>query len=143
MKRILILMAVIFTATISKSQTVLTRWTFDDSSVSYPSPMPGDGTGTISLLGGTTTSTSWPTGKGTGKRLSVTTFPSQGSNSGTAGAAFATSTQGKSGISLCYYLKLSNTASRYHQVKYTTDGATWKIFTLTPSNSTISNVSMV
>lgn len=141
MKKLMILFAILLATTISKSQTILTRWTFDDSSVSFPSPMPGDGVGTAVLTGGTTNATSWPAGKGTGKRLSVTTFPAQGSNSGTAGISFATSTQGKSGITLCYYLKLSNTASRYHQVKYTTDGTTWNTFTLTPTNSTISNVS--
>ena len=142
MKKILLSLSVLLIgSTITKAQTILTRWTFDDSSVSFPSPMPGDGTGTAVLMGGTTTAATWPAGKGTGKRASVTTFPAASAASGTAGISFATSTQGKAGISLCYYLKLSKTASRYHQVKYSTDGGTtWNPFVITASNTTISNV---
>ena len=55
MKKILLSLSVLLLgSTIAQAQTLLTRWTFDDSSVSYPSPMPGDGTGTITYLGSVT-----------------------------------------------------------------------------------------
>ena len=141
MRKVLLVLSIsLLVSTLVHSQTILTRWTFDDSSVSFPSPMPGDGTGTAILQGGTTMAATWPAGK-TGKRLSAATFPAASTGSGTAGVVFATSTQGKAGISFCYYLKLSKTASRFHQLKYSNDGGTtWNTFVITSSNTTLTNV---
>ena len=120
----------------------IARWNFDDTTISFPSPSPGDGNGTISFLGAVTRSAgAWPGGKH-GKRLSTTNYPKLSTDSsGLTGTVFAASTAGKSGIGVCYYLKLSNTGSRYHQAKYSTDGGTtWNIFHVDSTNSSISNI---
>ena len=142
MKKILLVLSVVLLGTtVSQSQTVLARWNFDDSSVSYPSPSPGDGTGTITYLGAAAKATAWSSGKH-GKRLSVAGFPKKSTDSsGLTGTIFSTSTSGKQGIHVCYYYKLSATASQTHQLKYSTDGgSSWTPFTFTASNPPITNV---
>ena len=141
MKKILLALSVLLIgSTITKAQTILTRWTFDDSSVSYPSPMPGDGTGTITYLGAVSKAASWSAGK-TGKRLSTANYPKLATDSsGLTGTVFSTNTNRKAGIHVCYYFKLSKTASQTHSVKYSTDGGTtWSLFDMTASNASISN----
>jgi len=132
----------LFSSYVTKAQNLLTRWNFDDTSISYPSPSPGDGTGTISYLGAVTKSAgNWSTGKH-GKRLSTAGYPKLPTDSsGITGTVFATSTAGKAGIHVCYYYRESSTASQTHQMKYSTDGgATWTPFTFSASNPTITNV---
>ena len=141
MKKILLSLSVLLLgSTITQAQTLLTRWTFDDSSVSYPSPMPGDGTGTITYLGSVSKAAAWSAGK-TGKRLSTANYPKLTTDSsGLTGTVFSTSTTGKKGIGVCYYFKLSKTASQAHSVKYSTDGGTtWTVFDMTASNASVSN----
>ena len=142
MKKILLALSVLLLgSTITQAQTLLTRWNFDDSSVSYPSPMPGDGTGTITYLGAVSKAAAWSSGKH-GKRLSAANYPKKSTDSsGLTGVVFSTSTTGKQGIHVCYYYKLSATASQTHQLKYSTDGgASWTPFTFTATNPTITNV---
>jgi len=144
MKKILLSLSILLLGSaITQAQTVLTNWSFDDSSISYPSPSPGGGTGTISYLGAVTKSSgNWSSGK-TGKRLGTTNYPHLSTDSsGLTGTVFATSTAGKKGIHVCYYYKLSATASQTHQMKYSTDGgSTWNTFIFSATNPTISNIS--
>jgi hypothetical protein len=57
--------------------------------------------------------------------LQTTTYAAQGTGDKTRGTQFLVSTVGFQNISLNYDLRHSNTSSRYEQVQYTLDGATW------------------
>ena len=143
MKRILLALSVLLIgSTITKAQAVLTSWTFDDSTVSYPNPTPPwGGVGTISYLGSVTkASGTFSAGKGSGKRLSTTGYPKLTTDSsGITGTVFATSTAGRNSITVCYYIKLSKTASQAHSVKYSTDGgSTWTLFDMSAANASVS-----
>ena len=110
---------------------VITSWDFDNSSTNTTT-----GTGTITLIGGVTPNTSnpWVAGNpSSGKSYSTQTYPSQGTDSGTAGAKFAVSTAGFSNINVSVDLYGSNTQSKYVQLQYTTDGTTWVNATSAPS----------
>lgn len=141
----------LLSVSITQAQTILTRWTFLDTSVSYPHPCPGDGTGTISYLGAVNMNErpvvatgNWTAGTRTGvKRLGTANYAHLATDSSAkTGVVFSTSTSGKRGIHVCYYYKLSGTASQTHTLQYTTDGGTtWTPFTFTASNPTISNIS--
>ena len=141
----------LLTASITQAQTILTRWTFADTTVSYPHPCPGDGSGTISYLGAVNMNTApvvagvkWAAGTRTGvKRLGTTNYAHLATDSSAkTGVVFSTSTVGKRGIHVCYFYKLSAAASQTHTIQYTTDGGTtWTPFTFTATNPTISNIS--
>ncbi len=57
----------------------------------------------------------------------MTTFPATGS-SGTAGAQFAVSTTGYQDVVMTFGLRNSNTASKYAQLQYSTNGTTFADF---------------
>ena len=127
---------------ISKGQSVLTQWfwtvadtaTFTQASV---------GSGTLSFIGNVYggSAAKWASGVKTGTyRLSTTNYPMTNDSSGSTGTVFSTSTVGNYGISVRYYFKNNSAASRYHRVKYTTDGTTWNTFKLNGSNAFIDNV---
>lgn len=124
-----LLAAVAMTATMN-AQTVVTQWNFDGSVTT-----PSTGSGTFSMIGGVventqTGGTSCNCGfvagnPSTGKSYTTKTYPDQGSASGTAGVKFAVSTVGKKTISFSVDAYGSNTASKYVQLQYTTDGSAW------------------
>ena len=102
------------------AQTTLTQWNFDSSSTS-----PTTGTGTLTLIGGTTpSSTAYPTGN-PGLAYSITTFPGDTAASGTAGYRFAVNTSGVSGITVSFDVSGTNQSSRWQQYEYTIDGTNW------------------
>lgn len=104
------------------AQTTLTQWNFDSSSTS-----PSTGSGTLTLIGGTTpSSTAYPTGN-PGLAYSITTFPGDTAASGTAGYRFATSTAGYNGIVVSFDVSGTNQSSRWQQYEYTIDGTNWMI----------------
>jgi hypothetical protein len=114
-----------------QAQGVITQWTFTGDVTT-----PSTGSGTASLIGGTTAGFAGGQTPAPDRRWSVSTFPAQGTGSGTAGASFAVSTVGLdpsiSGISFTFDLRTSNTASRWYRVDYTTDGGTnWTLGTAT------------
>lgn len=112
------------------AQTVLTEWNFDGSNLT-----PAIGTGTITLVGGVTPNNQTGTNAcncpfvggnpNTGKAYTTTTYPAQGTSSGTAGIMFNVDTTNYSGISITVDAYGSNTASKYIQLQYTTDGTSW------------------
>ncbi len=95
-----------------------TMWTFDDTLE------PSMGSGSASLLGGTTThSTTLANG------WRITDFPEQFEGSGTAGAEFMVSTEGFENISITFGHRSSGTMSRWAEFQYTTDGGeNWLVF---------------
>lgn len=99
--------------------SVITRWTFEGDSV-----LPAVGSGTASLIGGT--AATFAAGSGGGRAWNLNTFPAVGANSGTAGAEFAVSTAGSSGITMTFEHRGSGTSSRWARVDYSLDGGgTW------------------
>jgi len=127
---------------ISKGQNVLTQWywsvadtaTYTQASV---------GTGTLSFVGNVYggSAAKWAAGVKTGTyRLSTTNYPITNDSSGRTGTIFSTSTVGNYGIMVSYYFKNNSAASRYHRIKYTTDGTTWNTFKVNGSNAVIDNV---
>lgn len=89
------------------------------------------GTGTASLVGGTTStfaggSPSDPASAGTDNSgWNLAAFAPQGTGSGARGAQFTTSTVGFIDIEVLFDMRLSATASRFWQLQYTTDGSTY------------------
>lgn len=110
----------------SFGQTTITQWNFDASNAT-----PSVGTGTVALIGGITAPASpnnFPAGNpSTGKAISSENYPAQSTLSGTAGFQISASTVGYSGISISFEQRGSNTASRWSQYEYTTDGSTWTV----------------
>jgi MYXO-CTERM domain-containing protein len=118
------------------SAAVVTQWTFNSSNAAL-TLTPYIGTGTASYVGGTAANS---TGFSSGwvddttavspvlnYRWTMTTFPATGS-SGTAGAQFAVSTAGYQDVVITFGLRNSNTASKYAQLQYSTNGTTFADF---------------
>lgn len=125
MKKLYTLLLLIITY-VSFGQTTITQWDFDSSTAT-----PTTGTGTVNLIGGITAPASpnnFPAGNpSTGKAISSENYPAQGTASGTAGFQISTSTAGYSGITISFEQRGSNTASRWSQYEYTTDGTNWTV----------------
>jgi hypothetical protein len=105
--------------TASAHAQVITQWTFEGDVIT-----PATGTGTASLIGGTTST--FATGNSGGRGWNTTTYPAQSTSSGTAGVQFLVGTTGFENIALTFDHRASGTASRWAQVDYTLDGGiTW------------------
>jgi hypothetical protein len=111
------------------AQTTITQWNFDAKTTSATT-----GSGTLTLIGGITEPATdaggaYPTGwTGTatgGFAYSATGFPAQGTASGTAGFEFKVSTVGYKDIKVTLDERASNTASKWSEYQYTTNGTTW------------------
>ena len=142
MKKTSILFMLSFIFLISNGQTVLTQWYWSVAdTATYTQASVGNGT--LSFVGNVYggSAAKWSGGVKTGTyRLSTTNYPTANDSSGATGTVFSTNTSGSYGIGVSYYFKNNSAASRYHRVKYTTDGTTWNTFQLTGSNATIDNV---
>ena len=127
----LLISSVVVAISGTASAAVVTQWTFNTSGTAL-TLTPYIGTGTASYVGGTA-----PNGSGiaTGwvddttavapvanKRWTMTTFPAASAASGTAGAQFAVSTTGFENVVITFGLRTSNTASKYAQLQYSTNG---------------------
>jgi hypothetical protein len=121
-------------------QSTITQWDFNGASSSTvpggtSSPTASTGTGTASLVGGTTASfASGAASGGSSDPVSTsppnfawntTTYPAQSAGSGTAGAQFAVSTAGYENISIRWDMRFSNTANRFVQLLYSIDGTSF------------------
>lgn len=131
MKKLYILFFVALSS-LSFAQTTITQWNFDDASPAVAA-LPTTGTGTFTLIGGVTdnlTSGLMPAGNpSTGRAYSIKGFPAAGTASGTAGYQFAVSTVGFTDqINVTFDPRGSNTASKWMQYEYSTDGGTtWTV----------------
>lgn len=103
----------------SATGNTIAQWTFEGDVIT-----PAVGTGTASLIGGTTAT--FAAGNGGGRAWNLATFPAQGTASGTAGVQFAVPTTGTNGISISFDHRGSSTPSRWARVDYSLDGgANW------------------
>lgn len=131
MKKLLTLVVLLMTTTLSFGQNIA-QWNFDDATPAT-AMLPTTGTGTFTIIGGVVdnlTSGLMPAGNpSTGKAYSVKTFPTTGTLSGTAGFQFNVSTVGYNDIiNVTFDPRGSNTASRFQQYEYSIDGGTtWSI----------------
>ncbi|WHF51646.1 T9SS type A sorting domain-containing protein [Chryseobacterium gotjawalense] len=140
MKKIFTILGVAVITSIT-AQTVLTQWNFDSS----PSPVSTSvGIGAAILIGGvveniqTGTSScncSYVAGNpSTGKSYTTKAYPAQSTASGTAGIQFSVNTVGISTVAMSIEIYGSNTASKFVQVQYTTDGSSWTNVTAMPTS---------
>lgn len=111
------------------SQTLLTQWNFNsgaDASTTTGTTAPSIGSGTASLIGGTTST--FATGSSADSETTdnsgwnITTFPAQGTAPKTAGAQFSASTVGFENIVVKFDQRNSGTASRLVLIRYTLNG---------------------
>ena len=108
----------------------IAQWNFNsnpsDANTATGITTPNIGAGTLSNIGGTTTTFasgdasggSSDPASGDDSGWNLTTFPAQGLGSGTAGIQALASTAGFSGISVSWDLRTSNSGSRYYQFQY-------------------------
>lgn len=117
---------------------IITQWNFNsvvpDGNTSTGTTTPSTGIGSAALVGGTTATFASGDSNGGSSDPAVgddsgwnlTTFPAQGTNSGTAGASFTISTVGYHTVSFSVDMRHSNTSSRFAQIVYSIDnGSTW------------------
>lgn len=133
----LLISSVVVAISGTASAAVVTQWTFNSSNAAL-TLTPYIGTGTASYVGGTAANT---TGISSGwvddttavspvlnYRWTMTTFPAASAASGTAGAQFAVSTTGFENVVISFGLRNSNTASKYAQLQYSTNGTNFTNF---------------
>lgn len=94
------------------------------------------GTATFALTSGLTSTynSSYPSATG-GQAINTTSYPDQGTGSGTAGIVISASTVGKTGIVIGWNNRHSNSASRFLQLQYSIDGTNFVAADLTPENT--------
>lgn len=110
---------------------VVTQWNFEAQNLT-----PSTGTGTASLVGGTTSTFATGFG-GTGTfALNTTNYAAQGSENKQRGVQFLAATTGYENITITWNERHSNTSANTVSVQVTTDGTTWsevQLFTFTPA----------
>ncbi len=119
----------------SSHAAIITQWNFNsatpDANTATGTLTPSIGSGSVSLVGSTTStfasgSPGDPANSGTDNSgLNVTTWPAQGTGSGTAGVRYNGATTGYKDIVLNFDLRMSGTVSRFFQLQVTTDGTTF------------------
>lgn len=130
--------AVVFSAiaiVMADAQTTISLWNFNsttpDAIASTGTTSPAIGSGSLSVIGGT--SSSFVSGSpgdpanagGDNSGLSLASWAPQGTGSGTRGLQIASSTEGFWNITLSLDFRQSSTASRYFQLQVSSDGATF------------------
>jgi hypothetical protein len=116
----------------SDAPGIIARWDFNsvpaDTNQTTGSPLPCNGCGTASAIGGVTQgflpgSENDPTALDQDNSgWSLSGFPAQGMANKSAGARFAVSTAGRKNISIVWDQRVSSTASKYCRLQYSTNG---------------------
>jgi len=117
----------------SASAALVTQWNFEAQTLNAST-----GTGTASLVGGTTSTFATGFGGSGTFALNTTTYAAQGTGDRTRGVQFTSSTAGYENITLEWNERHSNTAANTVAVFATSDGANWvevQEFTFTPAAS--------
>jgi len=118
----------------SANAQLITRWNFNsttpDATTTTGVTTPSTGTGTLSLVGGATstfaTGSPGDTGGGTDNSgLNLSTWAAQGTGNLTRGLQFSASTAGYSDIVVSLDFRNSGTVSRFFQLQVSTDGTTF------------------
>lgn len=116
------------------AQSPVTQWNFNsatpDANTGTGSSAPSFGAGTLTTIGGVTSSfssgaagggSSDPAGSNDNSGYQTTTYAAQGTGNKSTGIQFVVSTAGFQNIVVSYDLRHSGTSSRYELVQYTTD----------------------
>ena len=124
--------AFLATGLISTQAQTISQWDFNsnpaDASTSTGISTPSIGAGTISFLGGVTSTFAGGSpgdpaaGGNDNSGLNLTTWAAQGAGSGTRGLQVAVSTVGFANISISLDFRQSGTVSRFFQLQASTDG---------------------
>lgn len=137
MKQLFVLAAIAAAAIAPAHAVVVTQWNFNsvtpDAATGTGTTVPAIGSGTASLVGGTTASFasgdasggSSDPASGDDSGWNTTTYAAQGTGDKTRGVQFLVSTVGYANVTVRWDQRLSNTASRYTQFQYTTDGSSY------------------
>ncbi len=116
----------------SQAQILITKWDFNTANL-----QPSVGTGTISLIGGTTaTFAGGFDDENVGWRTA--NYPIQGQNAQSAGIQMQVSTSGKTGITLSYAVRHGIESANTQSVLWSTDNSTFQsaqVFTFAPAAS--------
>lgn len=131
-----LLIALAFGVTAAANATIITQWDFNfgnDNSPATGTLDPAIGSGTASLVGGTTAT--FASGDASGgstdpnvgddSAWNLSTWAPQGTESGQRGAQFNVSTVGFTDLVVSWDQRHSNTVSRYFQFQYSIDGSTF------------------
>jgi MYXO-CTERM domain-containing protein len=130
----LVILAAVAGLAVSANADIVTQWNFNspipDAATGTGTTAPSTGSGTLSLLGGITSSFSSgdanggssDPASGDDSGLQTTGYGAQGAGSGTRGVAFAVSTVGFQNITISVDNRHSNTSSKYVQIQYSLDG---------------------
>ena len=126
----------------SAQAATLTQWNFNtvpaDANPATGIVTPNIGTGTVSLVGGTTLTPPFATAEDGGKSsdplvgddsaLNTTTYPAATALDKSAGVEFRVSTVGQQSVEVIFDQYFSATSSRFSQFQYSLDGATFVDF---------------
>jgi hypothetical protein len=133
----LLSLVVVFCGDVARGE-IITQWNFNTITPgNIATALPSTGSGSISLIGGTTTPTSGSTGTGSSDTASpnlafqTTTYAAQGTGDLSRGVQYGVSTVGFQDIRVTWDQRHSNTSSRFWALLYTTDGSTWNTFSAT------------
>lgn len=130
--RLLLVCGFILVTAPSQAQILITQWDFNAANL-----QPSIGTGTLSLIGGTTaTFAGGFDDENVGWRTA--NYPSQGQNNLTAGFQMQVSTVGKSGITLSYAVRHGIESANSQSVLWSTDNLSYQpagTFTFAPAAS--------
>lgn len=114
------------TAFTASAQQIITQWNFNGTA-DTASPLPSLGSGTASLIGGTTAT--FASGSGSTDPVTdgdnawnTTSYPAQGTAPKTAGVQFAVPTTGFENIQISFDFRSSNTGNRRVQTQYSVNG---------------------
>jgi hypothetical protein len=117
--------AVALLTVLVQGSSVIAQWNFNNTNVSLTSPPPSTGSGTVALVGGTTSA--WFGGSATdpgspNNGWNTMNYPAQGTGNKSAGAQFNVSTLGFQNIVVRWDQRVSNTGSKYARLQYSTNG---------------------
>ena len=116
---------------LAQAQIIVSHWNFNsfppDTKTTTGSLLPSVGAGTVSVVGGVTSTFSDATGsKDPAKKdntgLNLSTFASQGKGDGTRGVQFQVPTVGYENVVVSWDQRFSSTASKAYQFQYSLDG---------------------
>ncbi|MCK9329182.1 MAG: chitobiase/beta-hexosaminidase C-terminal domain-containing protein [Candidatus Cloacimonetes bacterium] len=127
-KIIFLALAVLFTSLVA--QTPFAVFDFNDETTN-----PTSGTGSIELIGGTTSSYAAGATGNPDRALNTTSYPEAESSPETAGIQVNVSTTGLSNIQINWDHKHSNTAANRIRLQFTVNGSNWINFEATEQNA--------
>ncbi|MFQ3575177.1 MAG: esterase-like activity of phytase family protein [Cytophagales bacterium] len=115
MKKLLLTQLLLLLTMLAHAQTTIALWTFEGDVTT-----PAEGNGTISLIGGTTST--FAAGNGGGRAFNTTTYePATGGVERIRGVEFKVNTTGLKNIKLSFDIRHSNTSSNTIVVQYSTN----------------------